>query len=163
MDVPKRWGRSWAGFGKGAASRSATHVVATAIKYPIAAARHEDLIYLPSNQTGFGPRMGHAFLIISTVITQKTTTGKNTIASGRITGAFGSGLISRLWQPAASKSIGLGFASGGICLAADAGINVAKEFRPRHKKPVAAVAAAGIGRPAMLTYYASGPGRGVCC
>lgn len=141
FDVPKGWGRGFAGFGKRVASGFATHVVATSIEYPIAAARHEDLLYHPSTSTHFGPRLEHALL--STVITQKTTTGKNTVASGRLTGTFASGLISRLWQPAASKTIGAGFASGGICLAADAGINVLQEFWPRHKKPVVADIVAG--------------------
>ena len=135
LDLPKGWGRGFAGFGKRVASGFATHVVMISIEYPIAAARHEDLIYHPSNRSGFGPRLEHALL--STVVTQKTTTGKNTAAAGRITASFGSGLISRLWQPAASKTIGAGFASGGICLGADAAINVAQEFWPRHKKPVA--------------------------
>jgi len=134
LDVPKGWGRGFSGFGKRVASGFATHVVAISIEYPIAAARHEDLLYHPSTQTGFRPRLEHALL--ATVITQKTTTGKNTLASGRIAGTFGSGLISRVWQPAASKSIGLGFASGGICLGADAAINVLQEFWPRHKKPI---------------------------
>jgi hypothetical protein len=134
LDTPKGWGRGLSGFGKRVASGFTTHIVMITIEYPIAALRHEDLLYHPSMETGFGPRMKHALL--STVITQKTTTGKNTVASGRIAGAFGSGLISRLWQPAASKTIGLGFASGGICLGADAGFNVVREFWPRHKKPV---------------------------
>ena len=125
LDVPKGWGRGFAGFGKRVASGFAAHVVAVSIEYPIAAARHEDLLYHPSMKSGFGPRMEHALL--STVITDKTTTGKNTVAAGRITGAFGSGLISRLWQPAASKTVGLGFASGGICLGADAALNVVQD------------------------------------
>ena len=129
---PKGWDRGPAGFGKRLASGFATHVIKNTIEYPIAAARHEDLLYHRSDKQGFGPRLEHA--LISTVITQKTTTGKKTIASGRISGFIGSGLISRAWQPAAARSIGAGFASAGISLGAQAGMNVAMEFLPRRKK-----------------------------
>jgi len=129
---PKGWGRGIDGFGKRLASGFATHVVKNTIEYPIAAARHEDLLYHPSNKQGFGPRLGYA--LTSTVITRKTTTGRKTVASGRISGAIGSGLISRAWQPAAARSIGAGFASAGISLGAQAGMNVAQEFWPRKKK-----------------------------
>jgi hypothetical protein len=128
---PKAWGRGPAGFGKRLASGFATHLVKNTIEYPIAAARHEDLLYHPSTRHGFGPRLEHA--LVSTVITQKTTTGKNTVASGKISGAIGSGLISRLWQPAAARTIGAGFSSAGLTLAGQAGANIVQEFWPRHK------------------------------
>jgi hypothetical protein len=132
LDTPKGWGRGAAGFGKRVASGFATHIIKTSIEYPIAAARHEDLLYHPSDKTGFRPRLEHALL--STVITQKTTTGEKTVAAGRISGAFGSALISRTWQPAAARSVGAGFASAGVSLGADAAFNVFQEFRPRRKK-----------------------------
>jgi hypothetical protein len=107
-----------------------THVLNNTIKYSVAAARHEDLHYYPSTQKGFGPRLRHA--LVSTVVTRKTTTGKKTVAAGRISGAMGSGLISQAWMPAAS--VGSGVATGGITLGASAGANVAREFWPRKKR-----------------------------
>jgi hypothetical protein len=132
--TPKGWGRGPGGFGKRFASGFATHVVKNTIEYPIAAARHEDLRYHRSTKKGFGPRMEHA--LVSTVITQKTTTGNKTVAAGRISGAIGSGLISRAWQPAAARTVGAGLASGGITLGAEAAGNVAQEFWPRRKRAV---------------------------
>jgi hypothetical protein len=129
---PKEWGRGPAGFGKRVASGFATHVVKNSIEYPIAAVRHEDLRYHRSTKTGVGPRLQHA--LVSTVVTQKTTTGKKTVAAGRISGAVGSGMISRAWAPAAAQTAGAGFASAGITLGAHAGANVAQEFWPRKKK-----------------------------
>lgn len=137
LNTPKEWGRGPAGFGKRVASGFATHVVKNTIEFPIAAARHEDLRYHPSTKKGFGPRLEHA--LVSTVVTNKTTTGKRTVASGRISGAIGSGLISRAWQPAAARTVGAGFASAGVTLGAQAGANVAQEFWPRHKKHYARV------------------------
>jgi hypothetical protein len=136
LDRPKQWGHGALGFGKRFASGFATHAVKDSIEFPVAAIRHEDLRYHPSDEEKFGPRLEHALL--STVITQKTTTGNKTIASGRISGSFGSGLISRAWQPVAARGIAGGLASGGISLGADAAANVVQEFWPRakHTKPV---------------------------
>src|SRR5262249_41962858 len=120
VNHPSEWGRGASGFGKRFASGFATHVVKNSITYPVAAIRHEDLHYHRSTSTSFGPRLQHA--LVSTVITQKTTTGKKTVASGQISGAIGSGLISRLWQPASLRTVGSGFSSAGITLGAQAGV-----------------------------------------
>jgi len=138
---PKEWGRGIDGFGKRIASGLAGHVVKNSITYPIAAALHEDLQYHRSTSERFAPRLGHA--LVSVVITQKTTTGRNTFAVGQVSGAFGTGLISRAWQPAAARSLGDGFASGGISLGGQAAINVIREFWPRHKKTVVPTSAHG--------------------
>jgi hypothetical protein len=129
---PRQWGRSGAGFGKRLASGMGTHIVNNSIKYGVAGIRHEDLHYHRSNEKGFGPRMRHA--LVSTVVTNKTTNGKKTVAAGRISGAMGSGLISRTWQPAVARTVGGGLATGGITLGASAGANVAREFWPRKKQ-----------------------------
>jgi hypothetical protein len=95
--------------------------------------RHEEIDYQPSGLTGVGPRTLYA--LESTVITHKTDTGKPTVASGEISGAVGAGLISRLWQPAAAKTLAKGFASGGIILGVDAGSHVVREFWPEIRHP----------------------------
>ena len=129
LNHPHQWGRGPAGFGKRVASGFATHVVKNSIQYTVAGVRHEDLQYHRSDKRGFGPRLKHA--LVSTVITRKTTTGRRTVAAGRISGAMGSGLISRAWQPAALHTASSGLATGGIMLGAEAGTNVAREFWPR--------------------------------
>jgi hypothetical protein len=125
---PHEWGSGAAGFGKRVGSSFGTNLVKTSIELPIAAVRHEDLHYYRSDQKGFFPRLNHA--LISTVITRKTTTGKKTVASGRLSGAFGSGLVASAWQPAGFSLAG-GAATGGITMGAAAGVNVAREFWPR--------------------------------
>ena len=130
-NVPHEWGGGPAGFGKRLASGFGQHVVKNTIAYPIASFRHEELGYQRSGKKGFGPRMKYA--LMSTVITRKTTTGKRTPAVGRMSGAFGSGLISRAWQPARLHTVSSGLASGGVSLGADAGMHVAKEFWPQRK------------------------------
>jgi len=127
-NAPREWGGGMEGFGKRFGSVFGTHVVKSTIKFGIAKALHEELRYEPSGQERFGPRLKYALL--RTVITQKTTTGKKTLAFNEIGGVTGSAIISRLWQPARLRTIGSGFSSAGISLGIDAGFNVTREFWP---------------------------------
>jgi hypothetical protein len=130
---PREWGGGFSGFGKRLASGFGEHVVKGTIEFGVATVRHEELGYRPSNRQGFGPRLKYA--LASTVVTHKTTTGKPTFASGRVSGAFGSGFISRSWMPARFHTVASGAATGGILLGVDAGTHVAKEFWPEIRHP----------------------------
>jgi len=132
-NTPSEWGQGAAGFGKRLGSAFGKHLVARGIKYPVAKLFHEEFSYQHSTEKGFGPRLKHA--LVATVITHKTTNGKQTVAKGELAGAFGSGLVSRLWQPASTRTVGLGFVSGGITLGVDAGGNVLREFWPEIRHP----------------------------
>ncbi|HEY6389800.1 MAG TPA: hypothetical protein VIX89_00905 [Bryobacteraceae bacterium] len=130
---PHEWGGGVAGFGKRLGSAFGQHLVKNSIQFGVASVRHEELGYRPSGKRGFGPRMKYA--LVSTVVTHKTTTGKRTPALGRISGDFGSGLISRAWQPARLHTVGSGLAAGGIMLGVDAGSHVVREFWPEIRHP----------------------------
>jgi hypothetical protein len=132
-DTPHEWGQGMVGFGRRVASAFGKHIVHKTIQYPVSKLLHEELSYHPSGQERFGPRLKAALL--GSVIRHKTTTGKSTLAVGEISGAFGSGLISRLWQPASTGSLAMGFESGGITLGIDTGMNVVKEFWPEIRHP----------------------------
>jgi hypothetical protein len=135
INSPHQWGRGASGFGKRVGTSFGVNVIKNSIQYPIAAVRHEDLHYYRSNEKGFFPRLRHA--LVSTVVTRKTTNGRKTVASGRIAGSLGSGIIASSWAPA-GFSIAGGAATGGISLGVVAGTNVAREFWPRrHSKTVA--------------------------
>lgn len=132
-NTPHEWGQGAEGFGKRFGSALAKHAVKSAIAFPVAKLRHEVLGYERSTDTRFRPRLEHALL--ATVYTRKTTTGAKTVNTHEIAGAIGSGLISRLWQPASVRSVGFGFMSAGITIGVDAGTNVLREFWPdiRHR------------------------------
>ncbi len=132
-NAPHEWGQGIGGFGKRVASGFGQHVIKNSIQYPVAAIRHEELSYRPSGKKGFGPRLGYA--LSSTVITHKTTNGKRTVAAGRISGAVGSGFISRAWMPARLHTFSSGAASAGVSLGVDAGSNVVREFWPEIRHP----------------------------
>ncbi len=133
-NTPKEWGQGGAGFGKRLASGFAKHVVQKGIQYPVARMLHEELSYRPSGKQGFGPRMKYA--LMGVVVTHKTNGNHGrTVNAGEISGAVGSGLISRLWQPASTRTIAAGFSSAGITLGVDAGQNVVREFWPEIRHP----------------------------
>jgi hypothetical protein len=130
---PKQWGHGPVGFGKRVGSAFGTHAVKNTIEYGVAGIRHEDLHYQKSTDPRFTRRLRHA--LVSTVVTRKTTTGKRTMAAGKISGSIGAGMISRTWQPAVLHTASSGFATGGILLGGEAAANVTREFLPaRHRK-----------------------------
>jgi hypothetical protein len=132
-DTPAEWGQGAVGYGRRFASSFGKHIVSNIIRYPVAHFRHEELVYHPSGKHGFGPRVKYAML--STFITHKTTTGASTVYTAELSGAVGSGLISRLWQPASTHTIAAGFSSAGTSLAVDMGIHVLREFWPEIRHP----------------------------
>jgi len=133
---PHEWGRGPGGAVKRFGSSLGQHVAKESIQFGVAAAHQENLHYQPSNKHGVLPRMGYA--VKRTFIVPKSNRpGKKTVALGRISGNMGAGMISRAWQPASAAGLGSGLASGGIGLGADVGVNMAREFWPRKRRPVA--------------------------
>lgn len=126
---PREWGQGPAGFATRFGSALGTHMVKETIQFGVAAWHHEDPHYYRSDLHGTLPRLGYA--VKSTFIVPRTNKPGKTVAASRLSGAFGAGLISRVWQPATTAGVGAGFASGGIMLGADVGMNVAREFWPR--------------------------------
>lgn len=147
-NTPSEWGQGAQGFGKRFASSLAKHIVAKGIQYPVSKLFHEELSYRRSDKTGFGPRLKYA--LIGVVITHKTTDGSRTVAKGELAGAFGSGLISRLWQPASVRTVAAGFSSAGVTLGMDAAANVLKEFWPEIRHPHSHARTAHLGAKPQL-------------
>jgi hypothetical protein len=143
-NTPKEWGQGMVGFGRRFASAFGFHIVKKSIEYPVAYLHKEQYGYHPSDKTGTKGRLIYALTAV--VITHKRTDGSRTINAGELSGAFGAGLISRLWQPASTASLGSGFASAGTTIAIDAAYNVVREFWPeiRHPHSHAAVRAAAL-------------------
>jgi hypothetical protein len=130
---PHEWGGGVGGFGKRFGSIFGKHVVNNSLRYAVGNLRHEQLGYDRLGEGGFKARIRHALL--RTVVTKKKTTGARTVAAGNISGAFGSGFVSRLWQPARLHTWSSGVASGGWSLGVTAGSNVAREFWPEIRHP----------------------------
>lgn len=128
---PHEWGRGAAGFGKRLASGAAHYVVKDGIQRGVGAALHEEQNnYVRANKPGFGPKLKSA--AENTFWVKHKNSNKRYPAVGRLSGDFGSGMISRLWQPARLHTVSSGLATGGISLGADFGWNLAREYMPEH-------------------------------
>lgn len=134
---PKEWGRGVGGFGKRLASGAATHAVGTTIEYGVGHALHEERSYQRSDDPRFRARLKSAFG--NTFLAYHRGSNKRRPAVGHISGAVGGGLVSRLWAPASVHTAAAGFGSAGIALGADFGVNLAREYMPRHHTGVSRV------------------------
>jgi len=130
---PREWGQGGRGYSKRFASGLGQRAVKGTIQFGVGTLRHEDpRSTKPLKPPGFRAKMKDA--LRNTFTVRRFGHKKRSVAAGRISGAVGSGLVSRAWQPAAAAGVGSGLASGGIALGADLGINTAREFIPDKKK-----------------------------
>lgn len=125
---PFEWARTAGGYARRAGSGFAQQAAKVGIQFAVGALRHEEQRYQRAEGTGVWKRTRHA-LLATLVVPRKNRPGR-TVAAGRLSGALGAGLLSRLWQPARLHTFSSGFASGGISLGIDAGMNVLREFWP---------------------------------
>ncbi len=136
---PVEWARTAAGYGRRAGSGFAQYGVKTGIQFAVGALRQEEQRYQRAEVAGVWKRTRHA--LVATLVVPRRKSEEKTLAAGRLSGTFGAGFISRLWQPVRLRTFSSGFASGGISLGIDAGVNVLREFWPdlRGRKEPAAL------------------------
>jgi len=127
---PHEWNRTWAGFGKRAASSYGQRLIKGATELAVSSTvTHEDLRYHKSNQEGAWLRLKYA--LVRTLWVPRDVGDGNTFAAGRVTGAFVAGQLSRTWMPSRVATFNAGAQNMGLSLSVDAGINVLREFWPK--------------------------------
>ncbi len=129
---PHEWGRGPLSFTKRFGSAMAHYAVKDGIERGVGAALHEEQKnYVRADRPGFMPKFKSA--AENTFWVKHRNSDKRYPAYGRFAGDFGSGLISRLWQPARLHTVASGLSTGGISLGIDFGINLAREYMPSHR------------------------------
>jgi hypothetical protein len=127
---PHEWERGADGFGKRVASSFGQRAIKATVELGVSYWTHENLHYKRMGQGGFWPRVKHA--AVSTYWVERDNgVGGQTLAVGRITGAFAAGMISRAWMPSRVATFGAGMESFGGTIGLDVGLNLFKEFWPR--------------------------------
>jgi hypothetical protein len=126
---PHEWGRGADGFAKRAGSAFGQRAVKATVELAASGWTHEDLHYHRSGQGRFWPRVKHA--MVSTFWVRRDNGIGNTLAAGRISGAFAAGQVSRTWMPDRVATFGSGMQSFGASLGLDVGTNLFLEFWPR--------------------------------
>lgn len=127
LNTPKEWGQGAAGFGTRFGSNYGREVIARTIRFGVAATDHEDPRYVPSNRSGFGPRVKWA--VLRTYFTS-TDSGTPIPAFSRFAGAYGAAFISNAWYPKSQADAPHAVERGSVSLATSAGWNVFREFWP---------------------------------
>ena len=127
LNSPKEWGQGAAGFGTRFGSNYGREVIARTIRFGVAATDHEDPRYVPSNRSGFGPRVKWA--VLRTYFTS-TDSGTPIPAFSRFAGAYGAAFISNAWYPKSQADAPHAVERGSVSLATSAGWNVFREFWP---------------------------------
>lgn len=124
---PFEWGQGWGPYGRRWASRAGTTAIRRMVQFGVNAVRHEDPRFFRSGETGVWPRIRNQ--LKQTVIV-RTDDGGQTIAAGRLTGAFSGSLAAKFWQPESRDGLMESFARGGMVVATDIPIRVLREFWP---------------------------------
>lgn len=136
---PHEWGRGPTGVAKRFGSGFAHYAVKDTIQRGVGGLLHEEQNnYVRADKPGFVPKLKSA--AENTFWVKHRNSNKRYPAVGRLSGDFGSGLISRLWQPASLHTVSSGLASGGISVGADFGWNLAREYMPPHRNKRVTVA-----------------------
>jgi hypothetical protein len=128
---PREWGRGAGGFGRRLASGMGTHAVATSIEYGVGHALHEERSYHRSSDPRLRARLKSA--LGNTFLVYHRGSNKRRPAVGRVSGAIGGGLVSRLWAPASAHTLAAGMGTAGLSLGIDFGVNMAREYLPRRR------------------------------
>jgi hypothetical protein len=126
-DRPSQWGEGGAAFGERYASHLGQYVIQRSIMFPVQAIDHEDTRYFRSKKTGFGGRLGDAFLH---TVWRHNDSGGMMPAYSEFIGDYGAAAVSRMWWPDRYHTASSVLVAGSDTVLVDAGINALHEFAP---------------------------------
>lgn len=127
-DRPREWRQGAEGYGLRWASSYAEHVVRETLVFAASSALHEDNRYVRSGESDIRPRIRYA--VESTFLARRDN-GSRRLSFSRIGAFAGAALLSRLWQPASTRSIRSATVNVGTSIGVSAAFNVVREFWPR--------------------------------
>lgn len=125
--VPKEWPLGAEGYGMRFGNSYAQQIIRHTLIFGASSVLHEDNRYLRSGKSGFGPRLKYA--VASTFLARRDD-GTQRFSFSRVGGTAGTAVISRLWQPRSTNTMGDAATSFGISMSMQVGFNVAREFMP---------------------------------
>lgn len=125
---PREWGQNVEGFGLRYGSVYAEYFIGRTFQGGVSYALHEDNRYFASGKRNPAVRFGYA---VASALLARRDDGLWTVSISSIGGAATGAFISRAWQPRSTTSAGDAAVSFGLTMAANASINVLREFSPR--------------------------------
>ncbi len=118
-------------YGRRFASQMGKRVIGNTIQLGVENLLREDSRFLASGRQGLFPRLAGA--VENSVVIQSAG-GRRAPPVGRLTAAFGAGVISRTWYPPGDDSVPDGLRSGAKSFGWHVLTNVLREFLPEIRK-----------------------------
>ena len=131
INSPTEWGRGIDGFAKRAGNSFGQRAVKATVELGASTWTHEDLHFYRSGEGSVLARVKH--VLVGTFWVRRDDGLGQTLAAGRITGAFAAGQASRIWMPSRLANFGAGVRTSGGTLGLDVGSDLVREFWPRKR------------------------------
>lgn len=126
-DVPAAWGQGAEGYGQRFGNYLAKQAIQRTLRLGGEELFHEDNRYFSSGEHRIGSRIAYA---LKSSVLARDSEGRQHFSVSQVGSIAGASFISRTWQPSTNNSVKDGFASFGIGLGSNAGMNVLREFLP---------------------------------
>ncbi len=131
LDYPREWGGGFAGYARRTGNQFGIIVLQNSIHEGGEAAFRYDPRYFPCRCTGFWRRTAHAFEMSFLTYDQN---GHKQLDIPQIAGAYGSGVLSALWNPRRFSPWVQGIQTGHMQFGFVIGTNMFDEFRPEFQR-----------------------------
>jgi len=132
-DSPYQWGGGFPGFGRRLASRVGNSVPQGTFQAPVAAALHEDVRYISSNQHSFKRRAEHAVLYSFLAYNNQ---GHPILNIANLGSYYASTAVSTAWFPGINNAASYTFINASEQIALSVPINLLQEFWPEVRRYV---------------------------
>ena len=131
LNYPRAWGGGFEGYGRRGASQYGTLVIQNTLHDGGAAALGYEPRYLRCQCTGVWRRTGH---ILEMTFLTYDQHGHERLDLPQLVGAYGSGMLSALWNPKGFSPLVQGVQAGHYQVGFVAGMHMAHEFTPEIKR-----------------------------
>jgi len=127
MNTPSEWGQGAEGYARRFGNSYAQHMIRSTLTYGTSSVLHEDNRYIPSDQSGFAPRLKYA---ITSSFLARRDDGSRHLSISRLSSYLATAFISREWQPHSTIGPQNAMLSFSTAMGTAVGVRVAREFFP---------------------------------
>src|SRR6266849_6585843 len=132
QNTPSEWGQGTEGYATRVANSYGQHVIRQTMMFGASSLLHEDNRYIPSQESGVGPRFRYA---IESSFLARRDNGTRRLSYSRLGSYIATAFISREWQPHSTNGGQNAVMSLGTAMGTTVGFNVARDFLPKVVHP----------------------------
>ncbi len=128
QNTPSEWGQGTQGYATRVANSYGQHVIRQTMMFGASSLLHEDNRYIPSQESGVGPRFRYA---IESSFLARRDNGTRRLSYSRLGSYIATAFISREWQPHSTNGAQNAISSLETVIGTTVAFNVAREFLPK--------------------------------